>query len=221
MDNQPDLGAVAFTVILGFVLNGLVILLVRMVLQNTHERDIADVRHQQDLQLTQVRAELARAQMIQTTQFTDLHKRRAEVIADLYRLLAKADKHLRMPIVPVPLVEGHETSLWDRLWVSIRPKTEAVDNLADFYSENQIFLSPNQVHLMRQIIEILEGVKGSTMMRQLHIHYPPKDQDTKQFAEEFIEKRYSETQGAFAAIYPDLRTDLENDFRRTLGFEIE
>jgi hypothetical protein len=208
-------------ILVSFILNGVLILIFRSIIQSAHDRDMAQIQADNQVTLAQLNAQLEQATRIQLTRFADLHERRAEIIADLYKLLARAESRLQYAHFPMPWIGDEKVTGWERAMKKIEPTTQAVDTLVEFYRENKIFLTPTQVSMMDNIMTIVQDLRTSVMMRELQRESPPEEKDVREFAERSTKKKLDDALAAYQEIYPTLKQDLENDFRKILGFEID
>ena len=211
----------ATDVIIGFVLNGVLILIFRSIIEAAHDREMSQIQADNQKALAGLNAQLERVTKIQMTRFADLHQRRAEVIAELYKLLATAESRLKYAHIPLPYFGKEELSGWERAMRKIRPTAEAVDSLLDFYGQNKIFLTPVQVSMMDRIVKIVDNLRTSVMMREVQRESPPTEDEVREFAEQTTKQTLADALAAYQEVYPKLKQDLEEDFRKILGFEIE
>jgi len=170
--------------------------------------------------LEKFKVDLQLAAFEHQTRFTDLHKRRAEAIAEIYKRLARAEKILQLFSLPIIYYGESDKPGWQQVSEKLAPTEKAVSAVSDFYRENKIFLSPQQAIWMDQIVEILEGVRGSVMMRELHRKAPPENEETKRVTGEFVMEKFSEAYQKFSDIYPQIKESLEINFREILGLDI-
>lgn len=208
-------------IIVSFVLNGVLILIFRSIIQAAHDREMSRLQLENQKAITSLNAQLERVTNIQMTRFSDLHQRRAEVIAELYRLLALAESKLQYSHIPIPYIGNEELSGWEKAMRKIRPTTEAVDSLVEFYSQNKIFLTPKQVSMMDNIVSIVNNLRTSVVKREVQMESPPDEEDVREFAEQSTKDKLTDALTAYLEVYPQLKLDLEDDFRKILGFEIE
>jgi len=207
-------------ILLGFVLNGVVILIFRAIIESAHAKDMAAIEHRNSEALARLNADLARLETLQATRFRELHQRRAVTIAELYKLVARAERRLDRARIPTPYIGDGTKSGWDKAWEKLKPTYAAVEDVVEYYAENKIFLTPDQAALMDKIIDVFDDVESSLTGRELHIHTGPEDEEARKATWERIAQRLSAAYDELAHVYPDLKKQLEDSFRAILGAEI-
>jgi len=189
---------------LSLVGNGFLIAIVLLLL-----RSHLDARN--DRGLAELNSQLGKLEIEYTTRLTELHRRRADAISRLYKLLARAERKLKHAGLMVPRFEGEERDLWKRA----APTRNAIAEMVEFYEDNKVLFTSGQVELMDSIADVFSSLE----LRAYLIDYareapdPAADDDVKQrWGEAFKEAR-----SVFETTYPSLREQLELDFRKILG----
>ncbi len=208
------------SLILSFILNGVLMLIFKSIIDAAHDRDIAKIQQSNAKELAKLNADLNKMQMIHTTQFANLHERRTQVIAELYKLLARAEKQLHEAKSGMPSYVGRDKAAWERFIEKIRPIYEAVSKVSDFYGENKIFLSPDQITSMDEIVKIFNETKAAWTAREQLKEMPPEDETQGAILWEMANKWILNANHRFGDVYPTVKVNLESDFRNIPGFGI-
>jgi hypothetical protein len=210
-------------ILLSFLLSGVIGVILKSAVEATFARELAQVQLDNSQHLARLNSQLARLQAVESTQYAELHQRRAAAILELYRLLVPAEEHLTFFGAPVPRIVGQEDkrSPSDRLQSMTRSFHEAVGPLLEFYKVNKILLSPAQEELMESIIAIFETLRTRVSMMAFNREFPSEDETERTQDEEYLQASLADARAKLKHVYPDLKAELESDFRATLGFGIE
>ena len=204
-------------ILISFLLNSVIAIILGKIIESVFEKRIISLQHNHSVELAKINSEITHLQMIHITKFNELHQRRAIAILEIYKLLAKAEKILTIMAFPFRFKgEGQEKlSVWDRL-APVRNATYAV---SEYFSENKILFSPNQVELLEEIDKIFQDLDSFILMQEIHSEKPSSEDEKKMM--EHLKEPFSEAKEQFDIIYPKIKRILEEDFRNTLGFDIE
>ena len=208
------------TSLFNFILNSVLLLIFRSILDAAHDREMAQIEHRNHEALAQVNADLARVQMINTTRFQELHQRRAGVIADLYKLLANAEMILDAAHDWVPYIGDPDKPVLARFAESIRPMRDAVEELRRFFKQNRELLKLEHAQLMDRIIPVLTFVVSSISDRELQKYIRPPQVDLNEWADGYSSESFESAYKDFYEVYPLLRDQLESSFRQILGDDL-
>ncbi len=144
---------------------------------------------------------LQQASFEHQTRFTRLHDKRAEVIAEFYKRLVQVEQELES------LAFGANLRKKDPIPVEeVNAILKRTIDVWKFFEEKCIYFEPDTVDKVRKVYHKLVGVWRDSVLATV---------------EDFTEKRRADAwQHAVEGIrdeVPQLRRDLENDFRKLLG----
>ncbi|RBI59494.1 hypothetical protein DMJ13_23110 [halophilic archaeon] len=159
-----------------------------------------------DKQLQSYQTELDK----ETVKFTDLHQKRVEVIGEFYVKLAEFDQDMRALINPMLLRSG---SSREEL---IDATAESGEELRRFYLKNKIYFSSDVCETMDELLNEYKDMFHDFSVRRIH---DPEEALTepKERVEQWKENWNLLTQDDI----PDLKTELETEFRDLLGVSVE
>ena len=207
-------------ILISFLLNGVLLLIFRSIIQASHDREIAEITRVNTRELSVLDSLLRRMESFQSTRFQEIHTRRAVIIADFYKLLARAEERLDLSKYPIPYFGDESVPGYQMAWEKYEPIFHAVRDVSTHYSENKLFLTSEQTRLSDQIIAILKEVEHALLIREMHMHSPPADAETKKSTEEVVQNAVKEGYEKFTEVYPSIKDSLETSFRKLLGAEI-
>jgi len=214
------------TILTIFLLNGVVAVILRQSLQAVFKQEILWLEHEQSLELARLSFELQRLNAIEATRFTELQQRRAVTILDLYKLLSRAESELSSAAsaLPAPTIQSLEDERsWDqKLEDFIRPTNEAIRAISQFYDENKLLLSASQEEMVSEILDVFGSLNFGVYMRELYTRRPSEEDDEGEHesAVKIVTTWFTKSDQRFREVYPELKKDLEDDFRKTLGLHI-
>ena len=209
-------------ILFSFLLNGVIAVFLKSSLEGIFTKKIVELQHNHSIELSQLNAELQKLNSRDTTRFADLHQRRAIVILDLYRLLVKAEEAISRGLLPRPwfIDQSSELSPWERARETTNYVYKAISDVADFYILNQILFSSKQKDLLDHIVKVIKFIHHEILMTELQKEAPPEDHEEMKDIEARVKQRLEDAKSQFFDYYPSVKSELENDFRNTLGFEI-
>jgi hypothetical protein len=139
--------------------------------------------------------------------FSNLHAKRAEIIAEIYSRMVDAEQHGPRFAYSDVFKEDHQQAFlttWNKL--------------LDFY----FFLQKHRIYLSQSVCLLMEGFEAliRTTVVRAHIYEPIKTPASAKILEEKI-RVIQEVSDAFDKKVPEARSALESEFRRLLGVEGE
>jgi len=182
--------------------NGFILAILRSHLNSRNDKDLA-----------QLNSQLSRLEIEYKTKLTELHRRRADAISHLYKLLARAERILQYAGFQVPRLEGVESDLWKRA----APARNAVAEMVEFYEDNRVLFTLGQVELMDSIAGVFSDLELRAYLSDYAREAP--DPAANDSVKQRWGKAFKESRSVFETTYPDLREMLEIDFREILGVE--
>jgi hypothetical protein len=163
----------------------------------------SDSRHNLQSDTESFRSNLAVEAHRQNTVFSRLHERRAETIADVYRLLSAAETSVRSMVAPFqPIGEA--------------PADEKMAKSAKTPGELQTKFDAVRIWFKASTCETADAVL--TELRQIHNHFNIVVRErTPQGEGKANPTEWSKTWQRVEQDIPALKSALENDFREILG----
>jgi len=159
-----------------------------------------------DKQLQSYQSELDREQV----KFTDLHEKRAEVIGEFYVRLAEFDQDMRA--VVDPMMSRGESSREEK----IATAAESGEELRTYYLKNKIYFSSNVCETMDELLGEYRDMFHDFSIARLH-DAENSLADSSERTTKWLENWESLTEDDI----PDLKAQLEGQFRELLGVSIE
>lgn len=137
------------------------------------------------------------------TKFTELHKRRADVIAELYRLLVQVQHSLSSMAhtMDSDILKGSK-------WEKRKAANESIDEFSRYFEENRIYLPGNLGSKIEKFH--LEALKTNSELLLANISQELEED------EEYAQRIESASKSIADKISP-IRQDIEKEFRRMLG----
>lgn len=210
-------------ILLSFLLNGVVILILKSVVETHFSKEVTDLQHQNDKELARLNSQLQWLGTMESTRFAELHQRRAVALVDLYKLISIAEDHLSGSWFPMPRIlspDDHRTP-FERARDNNKSRADAVEAVTDFYRQNKILFTTDQERLMDPIVEIFRKLQASVFSREYYREALTENEEDRDAIIERTENAVKTAYAAFNEAYPPLRKALEDDFRRTLGLDID
>ncbi len=176
----------------------------------------ANLRFEGQRQLERLRADLQIAAHTETTRFSKLHERRAEVIADLYRHLVDTEDSFRIAMNPLKFVSGGSEEVQRQEQERLNKAGETATQLTVFYLRHRIFFSSDIVSLLEKHVKT---VRDAWISYTLFVNDPGArdNPETRRMAGDAKMAAWDKLEKAL----PDIRAQLEKEFRELLGVSQE
>lgn len=159
-----------------------------------------------DKQVTELKDRLEKVAMEHQVRFTKLHEKRAEVLAELYRLMAVGLAGVHSFISPIQL--GGDPTQQQKFVV-------AMNNQADFFT----YLDQNKIYLPRNISNELEtffrDIRSMTVGVGIYTQIP--DDQLQDHTRAHMMNNWIKAAEKLEQEVPKARAVLEDEFRRLLG----
>lgn len=178
----------------------------KIALKAETDSEIEKFKSQATLEVEKLRSQLSIAAAEHNVRFSKLHEKRAEVIAELYGLLAKARSAL------TSFVSGEDSAFVDEPlpWQERENAAgKALRDLDDMFGPNRIFVPKSVAEKIDQIRQAY----GTHYLFGLAGHSSQDEDDRAAILQE--------TAGRITAISVTALIELETEFRKLLGDEIE
>jgi hypothetical protein len=156
-------------------------------------------------------AEIRLATFRRETQYAKLHERRAEVLAELYRRLARAQRVIAADGFPPPLADPENTDdeIAERELSRLRKGIDVISQVRDYYQENRLFFSHHQREMMEEILSLFQAAWLSIQDTRLLGDKEAKPLQGLRHGNRLIHQK----------IVP-LMEDLDSSFKAVLGFNL-
>ncbi|AFK20727.1 hypothetical protein E6P09_19000 (plasmid) [Haloferax mediterranei ATCC 33500] len=155
-----------------------------------------------DKQLQSYQTELDK----EAVKFTDLHQKRAEVIGEFYVKLAEFDQDMRALVDP--MLSRGETSREEKIEIA----AESGEELRRFYLKNKIYFSSYVCETMDELLGEYRDMFHDFSVAKIH-----DAEKSLSESDERIEKWQSNWESLTEAEVPELRDELQSQFRDLLG----
>lgn len=175
------------------ILAGAIVLIARKAIQQYFDKSLQ--AYQSELEKEKIR-------------YSDLHTKRGEVIAEFYARLNEFDEDMRQMVDPV-LLRGDESR--DE---KIERAVESGEEFRRYYRKHKIYFRPDVCETMESLLSQYRDMFHDFSIRRIHEHNSPTDTAS---VEEWNENWESLTKNEI----PELRAELESQFRDLLGVETE
>jgi hypothetical protein len=183
--------------------------LIRTALDQALTRDAeafkARLKADADVETEKLKSSLQMIAFEHQIRFSNLHAKRAEVIADIYSQMVEVEQHGKRFVYVEVFNQTRQQAY-----------SETMNRLVDFFfflEKRRIYLPENICNLMQNFVDTIRKHVIRT-----NIYEPIEQPLNEKILEEKI-KVIQEVNEAFEGSIPAARTELEKEFRRLLGAE--
>jgi len=185
-----------FLTVLGFVAKSIY----GQILSKDLKKFEIELQATHNIETEKLRSALSKTAFEYQTRFARLHEKRADILADFYKKLVEVERvfgHFVIGIKPGQPVSDEKA----------KNILGLVSFLWDYFEENRIYFEPNTCEKVFRLLQELNGVWGVSMFAQV------EDGLTEQQKADAWQRGWKSISNSV----PELRRDIENDFRKLLG----
>lgn len=183
------------------VIAGGIAWLIRGIINHLLTKDIetykTKIKFESEKEIEQLKAELRIIAEEHHIRFSNLHERRAEIIAALYSLIVKAE---------VSLINSElEVNVWEKI---SNKSLDPIRKARDYFKENELYFSPTLCRIIEELIMIiidpvLEYESGDFLSLSAN--------EKKQ--------KFKDSLAEAQKLIPKIKKEIETEFRKILGVE--